>query len=53
MNVNKCYILSIVNNNVLKKETAQWIATVLAELLEVRQRIPIEGSVSISIRRFK
>ena len=53
MNVNKCYILSIVNNNVLKKEIAQWIVTVLAELLGVRQRIPIEGNVSISIRQFK
>ena len=36
-----------------KKETAQWIVTVLAELLGVRQRINIEGNISIYIRRLK
>ena len=55
-NVNKCYILSILIDNyidVVRKETAQWIVTVLTELLGVRKRIPIEGNIVINIRRLK
>ena len=39
--------------DVVRKETAQWIVTVLTELLGVRKRIPIEGNILINIRRLK
>ena len=39
--------------DVVRKESAQWIVTVLTELLGVRKRIPIEGNILINIRRLK